>query len=104
MGRLVCPEVFQHALQFAKIDRLDQVQVETGVLRLAAIFVLTVSALRDEIRLFQGLIGSQNASHFITVHAGQSDIAQHDVRLKLTGELDAVGAPWQPIGPRNPDS
>ena len=62
--------------------------VEASLTRLLAAVFLAVSGHRDDRRVLETLFEPQPPGHFISVHAGQPEIEQHNVGPQQAGGLD----------------
>src|SRR5471032_126250 len=71
--------------QLAEVGRLDQVMIESCLLGSLMMLLFTVPAMGDQ----QGIVlirhRTDAASDLITIHLGQANIEQHDVRAEFLG-------------------
>src|SRR5471032_2245340 len=81
--------------QLAEVGRLDQVMIETCLRGSLKMLLFTVPAMGNQ----QGVVLTRHrtdaASDLITIHLGQANIEQHDVRAEF---LDAAQGSWPVTG------
>jgi hypothetical protein len=82
----------EQAMQDVRLDRLDEVEVEAGLLRPAAVVLLAQAGQGDhQDAPAPGLI-LDRAGHFVVGDVGQADVQQDDVRSVSAGDLDRLAA------------
>ena len=85
-------DLLQDAQQTIDIDRLDQVLVETGLLRTASIVVLTPPGERNQKHAAMLGIRPQAPRHFVPVDIRKPDVDQGHVRETGRGQSDRLMA------------
>lgn len=70
------------------IDRLDQMPIETGVGRFAAVFVLAPAGEGDDLHRFAPLFRTQRAARVVAVHHWHADVEQDHRGPEFFGEAE----------------
>src|SRR5579863_3250348 len=77
-GRSACEDF----PQILRIDRLDQMRIETKVQRSRSVLGLTITCQGDDLDCGTRIRRPNPLCHFIAVHAGQSDVEEYGLRAK----------------------
>src|SRR4051794_8055146 len=77
--------------QRIQIDRLGEVLVEPGFERTLLVFFLSPARECDQYHLVASLTTTQLSGSLVTVHAGHSNVQQHDIRLEGFGNFKRLG-------------
>ena len=97
--------VSEDRFELIKVKRLDEVMVESGLKRLAAVVVLPIAGNRHEDQIATGGRLAEAASHLVTIHPRQPNIEQDDIGLLLLGSIERSDAAVSHLRcvPREPD-
>src|SRR5262249_28101732 len=77
----------QYLAEAIDLDRLDEVHIEAGAERLAAVAGLAIARERDQKDALTDLRFADSARHFEAADAGQSQVDQRDVGKDAQGAL-----------------
>ena len=80
-------------MQRAGLDRLDDVVIEAGLVRAAAILVLAPAGQGDDGGPLQAGLAAEPAADLVAVHAGHADIEQDE----LGAEVDRLAQGGRPV-------
>ena len=69
----------EDCFEFLKVKRLDQMMVEAGVSRPAAVVVLTVPRDRNQQHVAVTLGLAEPTSHLISIHSRQTNVEEDNV-------------------------
>src|SRR5690348_11088130 len=89
---LLCTDALQQRVELSGIDRLDQMMIESGSERAAAIFVLAPARDGDEHNRAAPGFAADLVRHFVAIELGHADIEQGNIGLELPGKFERVTA------------
>src|SRR5437764_563517 len=87
-----CPSDSTFREKVLEADRLDEVVVEAGFARAAAVLLLGIPADRHQQRIACFLSRAQLAGHLVSVELGKAQIEQYGMRAKRSSESDGRAA------------
>ncbi len=96
IGVFVAGGTLEELLQARQIDRFGEVVVEAGFLGAPTVLVLTISGDRYQQlaarRLATAAVRAKGSSHFVAIHAGQTDVEENDIGPVLLGRDNGRGS------------